>query len=148
VSACFSKGLGAPVGSVIAGTRAEIDRALRLRKMFGGAMRQVGVLCAAALYALDRNRARLAEDHENARWLAHGLAEIDGVRVDPASVETNIVIAELTSMPASELCKRAGEDGVRMAPVGPHHVRAVTHLEIDAAGIGRAIDAVRRAIAR
>ncbi|UJR78779.1 threonine aldolase family protein [Sandaracinus amylolyticus] len=139
VSACFSKGLGAPVGSVIAGSRADVDRALRLRKMLGGGMRQVGLLCAAALHALDHHRARLHEDHANAQRLARGLAAIDGVRMDLARVETNIVIAELDRVSAPELCRLAADQGVRIAPVGPHAVRAVTHLDVDAAGIDRAI---------
>src|SRR5690606_33962584 len=91
VTACFSKGLGAPVGSVLAGGRAAIAEARRIRKMLGGGMRQVGVLCAAALYALGHNFARLVEDHENARRLAEGLSGVDGLSIDPSSVRTNIV---------------------------------------------------------
>lgn len=147
VSVCFSKGLGAPVGSAIVGSRADVDRALRLRKMLGGGMRQVGVLCAAALHALDAHRERLAIDHANARRLAEGLAAIDGVRIDASLVETNIVNAELARLAPVELCRRASEHGVRLAPVGPRHVRAVTHLDVDAAGIERAIAVVQGAIA-
>jgi threonine aldolase len=147
VSACFSKGLGAPVGSVIAGTREAIDRALRLRKMLGGGMRQVGVLCAAALHALAHHRARLADDHANARHLARGLAAIDGVRTDPARVETNIVMFEVQPIPAVELSRRLAERGVRIAPIAAQRLRAVTHLDIDAAGIDRALEAVRAALA-
>lgn len=143
VSACFSKGLGAPAGSVIAGASAEIDRAVRLRKMLGGAMRQVGVLCAAALHALEHHRARLADDHANARRLAEGVAAIAGLRIDLATVETNIVIFDVLAMPASELCRRAAVHGVRVAPVGPRAVRAVTHLDVDAAGIDRALAVLR-----
>jgi threonine aldolase len=147
VSACFSKGLGAPVGSVICGSRELVDRAIRFRKMFGGAMRQVGVLCAAALHALEHNRARLADDHANAKRLAEGLAATDGAAIDPAAVESNIVIAEITRLPAAELCARAAKEGVRIAPVGPRHVRAVTHLDVDREGIDRALSVIR-AIAR
>ncbi|MDQ3037856.1 MAG: low specificity L-threonine aldolase, partial [Myxococcota bacterium] len=88
----------------------------------------------------------LALDHAHARQLAHGLARTPGVRIDAASVETNIVIAELASITPVELCRRAAEHGVRLAPVGPRHVRAVTHLDVDAAGIDRAIAAVGAAI--
>lgn len=147
VSACFSKALGAPAGSVIAGSRAHIEAARRFRKMLGGGMRQVGVLCAAALFALDRNRARLIEDHANARRLAEGLATIPGVSIDLARVQTNIVIAEISALPAAELCRRAAEYGVRIAPVGPRHVRAVTHLDIDARRIDRAIEVLRCVLA-
>lgn len=139
VSACFSKGLGAPVGSVIAGSRDAIERARRFRKMLGGAMRQVGVLCAGALHALEHHRARLADDHANARRLAEGLAQMAGACIDPARVQTNIVIAEVRGMPARELCARVAEKGVRIAPVSPFHVRAVTHLDVDRAGIDHAI---------
>jgi threonine aldolase len=146
VSACFSKGLGAPVGSVIAGSSDAIARALRFRKMFGGGMRQVGILCVAALHALEHHRARLADDHANAKRLAIGLAEMPGFSIDPGLVETNIVIAE-TKRPASEICAAAAASGVRIAPVGPRHVRAVTHLDVDAAGIDRALEVLRAAIA-
>lgn len=146
VSACFSKGLGAPAGSVIAGSRDAIERARRFRKMLGGGMRQVGILCAAALHALEHHRARLADDHANARRLAEGLAEIERVCVDPASVQTNIVIAEVRGMPARDLCARAAEHGVRIAPVSPFHVRAVTHLDVDRAGIDRALDVIGDAL--
>src|SRR5262249_59904960 len=102
VSACFSKGLGAPVGSVIAGSPDDIARARRFRKMLGGGMRQVGILCAAALYALEHHRARLADDHANARRLAAGLAGVAGVRLDADKVETNIVIFEVERLAAAE----------------------------------------------
>lgn len=148
VTACFSKGLGAPAGSVIAGSRAHIDEARRWRKMLGGGMRQVGILCAAALFALEHHRARLAEDHAHAKQLAEALAVMPGIGLDPARVQTNIVIAEVTSMPAAEFCRRAAERGVLMAPVGPRHVRAVTHLDVDARGIERAIEVVRGVLTR
>ena len=147
VSACFSKGLGAPVGSVIAGGRDDIERARRFRKMLGGGMRQVGILCAAALYALEHHRARLAEDHANARRLAAGLAGIAGVRVDADKVDTNIVIFEVAG-PALAPSWRAGprRARVRLHAIAPTRLRAVTHLDVDAAGIDRAIAAVRAAL--
>ncbi|HVU34047.1 MAG TPA: low-specificity L-threonine aldolase [Opitutaceae bacterium] len=152
VSACFSKGLGAPVGSVIAGSAEAIDRARRFRKMLGGGMRQVGVLCAAALYALEHHRARLAEDHANARRLADGLAGLPGVRIDPTTVETNIVVFELEHIAAAALAQRAAAGGVHIGPIAPRRLRAVTHLDVDSAGIDRAIavidDALRVLAAR
>ena len=103
VSVCFSKGLGAPVGSALVGDEEFIARARRFRKMFGGGMRQAGIIAAGALYALQNHRERLAEDHANARKLAEALAEMDGIELDPADVETNIVMFRVTSMPAAEL---------------------------------------------
>jgi threonine aldolase len=140
VTACFSKGLGAPAGSVLAGDTEAISEAKRLRKMLGGAMRQVGVLCAAALYALDHHYTRLAEDHENARRLAAALSAVEGVSVDPASVHTNIVNLEVKD--AAAFAARAREGGVLVNAMSATTVRAVTHLEIDRATIGRAADAL------
>jgi len=146
VSACFSKGLGAPVGSVIAGGRDDVERARRFRKMLGGGMRQVGVLCAAALYALEHHRSRLADDHANARRLAAGLAGVAGVRVDAEKIDTNIVIFEVAGTPAAELARRTDASGVRLHAIAPARLRAVTHLDVDADGIERAIAAVRAAL--
>jgi threonine aldolase len=142
VTACFSKGLGAPVGSVIAGDREAIEEARRIRKRLGGAMRQVGVLCAAALYALDHHLPRLAEDHENARVLADGLAQMPGVTVDFASVQTNIVNADVEDAPA--FVERARERGVLLNAMSSKRVRAVTHLDVDRPAIDRAIEALAR----
>jgi threonine aldolase len=147
VSACFSKGLGAPVGSVIAGARDDVERARRFRKMLGGGMRQVGILCAAALYALDHHRARLADDHANARRLAAGLAGIPGVSLDANAIDTNIVIFEVTGVPSAEVARRTEVSGVRLHAIAPTRLRAVTHLDVDAVGIDRAIAAVRAALA-
>jgi len=147
VSACFSKGLGAPIGSVIAGTHEDIERARRFRKMLGGGMRQVGVLCAAALFALDHHRERLADDHANARRLAEGLAAIDGIAIDSASVETNIVIFEVRRGMATDLAARVEPAGVRLHVIAPTRLRAVTHLDVDAAGIDQALAAIRGAFA-
>lgn len=147
VGACFSKGLGAPIGSVLAGSRGAIDSARRFRKMLGGGMRQAGVLCAAALHALTHHRARLADDHANARRLAEGLARIPGIAASPEHVETNIVIFEVGPLAAPELSARLAASGVRMAPIAPTQLRAVTHLDVDTAGIDRALDAVRNALA-
>lgn len=140
VSACFSKGLGAPVGSVLAGDESAILEARRIRKMMGGAMRQVGVLCAAALYALDHNLPRLAEDHDNARRLAAGIAAVEGLAVDLASVQTNIVNFQVAS--AAAFVERAREAGLLLNAMAPHVVRAVVHLDVDRQAIDRAIEIV------
>ncbi len=140
VSVCFSKGLGAPVGSAICGSDATIGRAHRIRKMLGGAMRQAGVLAGAALYALEHHIDRLVEDHAHARLLAEGIARVAGLRIDPGRVRTNIVVFEVDD--ASGLCERLRARGVWMLPVGPDRVRAVTHLDITRDDIERAIEAV------
>jgi len=142
-SACFSKGLGAPVGSALAGDAPTIKRARRFRKQFGGSMRQAGILAAAALYALDHHLERLADDHANARLLAERLAETRGIRLDPAEVETNLVFVDLDPScgPAASVCERCAAAGVRMFSEGPSRIRAVTHLHISAA---QAVEAARR----
>jgi threonine aldolase len=137
----FTKGLGAPVGAVLAGSRELIDEAWRYKQMWGGAMRQAGIIAAAGLYALDHHVERLAEDHENARVLAEGLAEIDGIELDPADVETNIVVFGMAD--AAGFCAALEREGVKMGAVAPDRVRAVTHLDVDRAGIERAIAAAR-----
>jgi threonine aldolase len=140
VSLAFSKGLGAPVGSVIAGQRASIARALRFRRMLGGGMRQAGILAAAALYALDHNIDRLPEDHANARALAEWLAAIPGLIVDPVAVSTNIVMADLGPAlpPAREVAARLETRGVLCLPFGERRLRLVTHLDVNAADCARA----------
>jgi threonine aldolase len=134
----LTKGLGAPVGAVLAGSAALIEEAWRYKQMIGGAMRQAGILAAAGLYALDHNVERLAEDHANARRLAAGLAEL-GFAVAPP--ETNIVIFEVDGE-ADAFCAALEARGVRMGAIGPSRVRAVTHLDVDAAGVDRALEAV------
>ena len=141
----FTKGLGAPVGAVLAGSRELIEEAWRYKQMWGGAMRQAGILAAAGLYALDHHVERLAEDHENARVLADGLAELDGVELDTSVVETNIVVFGVPD--AAAFCAALGREGVKMYAIGPQRVRAVTHLDVDRAGIERAITAARTALA-
>ncbi|MBK9119340.1 MAG: aminotransferase class I/II-fold pyridoxal phosphate-dependent enzyme [Phycisphaerales bacterium] len=141
VSMCFSKGLGAPVGSVIAGPAAVIERCQRFRKMFGGAMRQAGLLAAAALYALDHHVERLAEDHARARRLAGALAALPGIELDVRRVETNIVIFGIAPAlgSAPEFAMKLKERGVWLLPTGPHTLRAVTHLDVSTAQIEQAI---------
>lgn len=138
VSACFSKGLGAPVGSILAGDKEFVTRAHRYRKMLGGGMRQVGILAGACLYALDHHVARLADDHDNARRLARALSVVDGLRCDPALVETNIVVFEVTTHSAADFVGLAAERGVKLAALDHTRVRAVTHLDISAADVGEA----------
>jgi len=140
---CFSKGLGCPVGSILAGPRDFIERARRWRKVFGGGMRQAGILAAAAVYALQHNVERLAEDHANARLLAQGLAEIDTLDLDPGEVETNMVFfgCSRTGMTASALKQAMANAGVLMYDTAPYRIRLVTHLDVsrqqvlDAVGI-------------
>jgi threonine aldolase len=129
----FSKGLGAPVGACLAGPREVIDEAWRYKQMLGGAMRQSGVVAAAALHALDHHVGRLAEDHRRARRLAEGLAALDGVDVDLAAVESNIVIFGVDDAPA--LCAAISHTGVTMGVLDARRVRAVTHLDVDDAGV-------------
>jgi threonine aldolase len=141
----FSKGLGAPVGACLAGSRALIDEAWRYKQMWGGAMRQAGIIAAGALYALDHHVERLADDHALAAELARGLEDVPGVTLDPASVTTNIVVFEVADAPA--LVAALAERGVKMGALGPRTVRAVTHLDVDAAGVALAVEAVSSALA-
>ena len=136
VSVCLSKGLGTPAGTVLVGRRDVIDRARRIRKMLGGTMRQVGILAAAGLYALEHNVDRLAEDHANAERLAKGLAAL-GLPVDP--VQTNMVFVQLPKDQAAALKAHLDSNGV--ATLGGVKMRLVTHLDVDAAGIDRALAA-------
>lgn len=144
VSACLSKGLAAPVGSVVAGDGEFIRRARRLRKAVGGGMRQAGVVAAAGIVALNEMVERLAEDHANARLLAEGLAALDGVSIDPAAVRTNLVYFVLDgAVPeAAEMAARLAERGVLVSPTGARGLRAVTHCDVDAAQVRRAVAAV------
>jgi threonine aldolase len=136
----FSKGLGAPVGAVLAGSEAFIEEAWEWKQRLGGAMRQAGVIAAACVHALEHHVERLAEDHEHARILAEGLASLPGVRLDPKHVETNIVIFEVPD--AAGFAERMlAEREVRFSILGPAIVRAVTHLDVDREGIERAIEA-------
>ncbi|MGK7918361.1 MAG: low-specificity L-threonine aldolase [Prochloraceae cyanobacterium] len=130
VSVCFSKGLGAPVGSALVGSKDLMQRARRFRKMFGGGMRQAGIIAAGALYALKHNRERLSEDRVNAKILAEGLSSIEGIKINPEDVQTNIVIFETENMPAPELAARLEEKGVALLAIGSNQLRAVTNLMV------------------
>lgn len=146
VSVCFSKGLGAPVGSTLAGSAELIERARRFRGMFGGAMRQAGIIAAGALHALEHHRDRLALDHARARRFASALAGLKGVVIDPANVVTNIVIFQLTVLPAGEFALRCAERGLRILPAGPDRIRAVFHLDLPEEAPERAVDVIRAAL--
>lgn len=146
LSVCFSKGLGAPVGSALVGPAELLTRALRLRRMLGGSMRQSGVLAAAALWALDENLPRLAEDHDKARALARGLEGVAGCRVAPESVETNIVNIELVGPSAETVIASAKARGVLVGSIARSTLRAVTHLDVSLAECERAATLLAEAI--
>jgi threonine aldolase len=136
VSICLSKGLGAPVGSLILGSTTLIARAHRRRKMLGGGMRQAGILAAAAIYALEHNIERMKDDHANARAFAEVVARAPGVILDLTTVETNIVVFDLkpeVPLDAAQVVTRAKDKGVLLNPMGARRVRAVTHLDVDRA---------------
>jgi threonine aldolase len=135
VMVSLSKGLGAPGGSMLAGSKALIAEAVRYRRMLGGAGRQIGFYAAAALYALEHNRERLTEDHANARELARRIAQAPGILLDLATVQTNIIVFHLTEAapPTAEVVNRAKEHGVLINAFGPRTLRAVTHLDVTAA---------------
>jgi len=143
ISFCFSKGLGAPVGSMLVGSSTTIDSAHRFRKMVGGGMRQAGILAAAANYALDHHVERMADDHRRASDFRGGLANVDGI-LFPMENPTNIVYMDVAD--AQRFANRAGEDGVLLIPMGPTRVRAVFHLDIDDEGTSRAIEICRGAL--
>ncbi len=143
VSFCLSKGLGAPVGSMVVSSSERIDLARRIRKRLGGGMRQAGILAAAGLYALEHNLERLAQDHARARRLAQGLAGLAGVRLDPAEVQSNIVILDIgpSGLAPAEAAARLAQKGVGLIPFGPSSLRAVTHLQISDQDIDDALAA-------
>jgi len=141
VTVCFSKGLGAPVGSALVGPRDLMAEAVRHRKVLGGGMRQAGVIAAGALYALSNHVDRLADDHANARRLAEGIRPIDEVRLDPDRVDTNMVFFRVDPAwgTAREFSDQLRERGLLMLPTAPTKIRAVTHLDVDGADVDRAI---------
>ena len=145
---CLSKGLGAPVGSMVVGSNAFIEKARIYRKMFGGGMRQVGVLAAAGLIALEESPKRLHIDHQNAQRLAQGLAQIPALRIDPKSVKTNIVIfdCQATGMDAVQFCDALKPHSIWALDTAPYSVRFVTHCDVDAADIERALQVIRQLV--
>jgi threonine aldolase len=148
VSFCLSKGLGAPVGSVVCGTQDFINKARRARKVLGGGMRQAGVLAAAGIVALNEMVDRLADDHANAHKLAMGLAEMPDISIDPDQIQTNIIFFEVSreGMTPEEFVQRIDAEGIRMLPVGPHKVRAVTHYHITSKDIDQALRVISKVI--
>ena len=147
LSFCFSKGLGAPVGSMILGTADMIEKARTVRQMLGGGMRQVGLLCAAARVAVDTMVDRLAVDHDHAQLLARGFADARPGSVDPSAVDTNMVYVDVPEGETERIVRSMWDDGVRVAALGPTRIRAVTSKEVDRAGIDHAIASFARAAA-
>jgi threonine aldolase len=146
VSVCLSKGLGAPAGSMVAGARDVVTRCHRFRKMYGGGMRQSGMLAAAGLHALAHHRERLVEDHANAKFMAEMLAGEPGLEVDPARVETNIVMIDVAPpRSAQALVAACGERGVRISAITSKRLRLVTHLDVDRAACQKAADVLIKA---
>ena len=142
---CLSKGLGAPVGSILAGDKAFIDQARVYRKAMGGGMRQAGILAAAGLVALEKMPARLREDHDNARLLAEGLSRIPGVKIDPKKVPTNILVFDIgeTGMSAADFNQELAQRNVLGNAIGPELMRLVTHKDVSREDCLRALDIVQ-----
>jgi threonine aldolase len=149
VSICFSKGLGCPMGSILVGSKADIAKARRVRKLFGGALRQTGIVAASAIYALEHHVDRLQVDHDNARAFAEALHAVDGITLEPAEIETNLVFfnvdPELGN--AAQLSAKLKQRGVRIGASGPQRLRGCTHLDVDRAMVLRAAEAVAEAVA-
>ena len=148
ISVCLSKGLGAPIGSVMLSTKDRVSKARIWRKRYGAGMRQVGLLAGAAHYALDHNISRLSEDHRRAKEIAIAIAAIDASLIDPNTVETNIVGLDLSALPitAAELASRTKEAGLWISALGPKYARLVTHMDFDDAQCAQAIEILKRAL--
>lgn len=148
VSVCFSKGLGAPLGSALAGPRDFVARARKIRKLFGGGMRQAGIVAAAALYALENHVDRLADDHRNARVLAQAVADTPGLRLHPPEVHTNLVWFQVDPDlgTAKDVAAALKQRGVHVHAAGPQTIRACTHLDVSAAQAERAAETIRHAV--
>jgi threonine aldolase len=147
VSVCFSKGLGAPVGSALAGSREFVARARRFKQQLGGGFRQAGIIAAGALYALANNRARLSEDHVHARRFAEGIARLAGIELDVSTVETNIVRFRVTALPAGTFAERCHEKGLYVLPNGSDGIRAIAYLNVTTADIDAAVRIVGEVLA-
>ena len=147
VNVCFSKALGAPLGSALAGPHDFIERARRFKQLYGGGFRQAGIVAAGALYALEHHRARLPEDHARAKTLASGLAEVPGLEVDPGAVETNIVRFRTTAVPAPEFATRCRGRGVLLNAYNRTDLRVVPHLHTTDDDVERALEIFREAAA-
>lgn len=145
ISICFSKGLGCPMGSILIGDAATIYRARRARKLFGGALRQAGMMAAAAIYALEHHVERLKDDHDNAKAFAETISTIDGIRINVDHVESNLVFFEVDPArgTSAQLSARLLERGLKLNPSGPQRLRACTHLDVTRADLQRAAEIVR-----
>ena len=143
ISICFSKGLGAPVGSMMLSSADRIEKARRFRKMFGGGMRQAGLLAAAADYAVENHWELLDEDHRRARQLAEVISEKKGLNIDPGTVETNIVIFDVADKSAEYVLKQLADEDVMMVPFGPNTIRATFHFQVDDSDLKKTIAAIR-----
>ena len=148
VSVCFSKGLGAPIGSALAGTREFVTKAKRIRKLLGGGMRQAGIAAAAALYAMDNHVERLAEDHRNARVIAQAIADSPGLHLDPPDVETNLIWFEVDPefATAKDVAAMLKQRGILISAAGSYRMRACTHLDVSAPQAQRAAETIRSAL--
>jgi threonine aldolase len=148
LSVCFSKGLGAPIGSCLVGSKEFIAKAKRIRKLFGGSMRQVGMAAAGALYALDHHIDRLAEDHRNAQVIAEAIRDVPGMRLDPFDIHTNLVWFEVDPEfgTAKDVQNMLSSQGVLVSSTAPQWCRACTHLDVSAAQVERAADVIRRTL--
>ena len=146
VSVCFSKGLGAPIGSALAGDQAMMHRAERFRKQFGGGMRQAGIVAAGALHALEHHRERLAEDHANARALAEGLASLPGIEIDPHLVETNVVNFRVLNQPAAQLYEDLKSQGILVFATSHDTIRAVTHCDVSRRDIETVLSVLSKSV--
>jgi len=146
ISVCFSKGLGAPVGSMVVGSKEYINKAHRYRKIYGGGMRQAGIIAAGALYAVNNNIKRLSQDHDNAKKLAEGFNAIDGFSVDMDIVETNIVMVDIDKsfLTSEQVVAKLKKENVLILSVGPQRLRAVTHLDVDSSDIEKAVNIIKK----
>jgi len=144
----LSKGLGAPVGSIMLSTKERVTKARVWRKRYGAGMRQIGLLAAGAHYALDNNIGRLAEDHRRAKEIAVAIASVNSSLIDPSTVETNIVGLDLASLPitAAELAQRCRDAGLWISALGPKYARLVTHLDFDDAQCAEAIEILKKTL--
>ena len=150
VAVSLSKGLGCPIGSILAGDKDDIRNAVRIRRMLGGAWRQAGIIAAAGLYALERNIERLAEDHENARLIADTITDHPAIDLDLGTVQTNIIVFDVKPpVPdAAQFTEDLAEEGVKVIPFGPRTVRATTHLNLDRSECAKAADAMLLVLSR
>jgi threonine aldolase len=145
VSVCFSKGLGAPMGSALVGSAELLNRARRFKQMFGGGFRQAGMMAAGALYALDHHRRRLIDDHHHAARLAAGLTEVPGIELDLATVQSNMVYFDVVEVPISSFVEACARNGVALFAMGPTTIRVVFNLQVDRGDVDTALGVIEEA---